>query len=595
MKQFNQIRKGVLSKMIALTIQSRSFVLMLIILLLSVSSQSKSSGKPDTKPPKIKLLTPKDGRTATGPVKIAASARDKHGILKVGFFVDGELIREVYNPPYECILNAGFWADGKAHKIKAIATDNYENSAVSKEIRINIPGSAFVSPDLIYPKNKTTTRSRSKIFMKWTSLYGASDYIVAIAKDRDFKNIVVSYTVTDTALITEPLPIGQYYWAVAAKNPIGKWSQWSKFHEFYIKPPMIPKLIEPKNNFYFKSTEAPCLSWNKSKYASEYEVKVIKVTNPEITEFTNIISDTFIVVSGLPEGWHQWSVRSRNSDGIYSKWSKARQFYTSSPEITQFVKVAAGEYTSGKNNIIRQINYDYEIMKYPVTCRQYLNFMNQAFCRNAIDENGYGHYDGDKFTPAGEYKFIDVKEKQKEIGNIFFDPENKYFVLESAKYMDHPIGNVSWFGAHAFAKWYGLALPTEEEWEKAARGLTGFDFPWGNTIDCQNANIAGCMERGFSASTTPVGKFNGTNNTIDSPSPYGAYDMAGNVWEWTESWFGGNFRTYRVIKGGSYHESKGIKANLESLSTWYRYWMAPQSTTGKYGSAVGFRCVLKNE
>ncbi|MBC8491007.1 MAG: SUMF1/EgtB/PvdO family nonheme iron enzyme, partial [Candidatus Marinimicrobia bacterium] len=81
----------------------------------------------------------------------------------------------------------------------------------------------------------------------------------------------------------------------------------------------------------------------------------------------------------------------------------------------------------------------------------------------------------------------------------------------------------------------------------------------------------------------------------DSPSPYGAYDMSGNVWEWTNSWFGGNFRSYRVIKGGSYHESKGVKANLESLSTWYRYWMDPQSTSGKYGSAVGFRCILHKE
>ncbi|MBL7067893.1 MAG: SUMF1/EgtB/PvdO family nonheme iron enzyme [Candidatus Marinimicrobia bacterium] len=589
------VKKADLNKKIDRTFRSQYFSLIMLLLFINISAPVNGAQKPDTKPPKIKILSPKAEFTATGPLRIITSASDKRGIMKVAFFLDGELVQEVYNPPYTIILNVGFWADGMIHRIKAVATDNSGNSTDSEDIQITILKSAFTSPYLLYPRNKMVIKNRSQIFLKWKSLYGANNYVIAIAKDRDFKNVVASYTVTDTSLITEPLTIGRYYWAVVAKNPAEKWSEWSVFHEFSIEPPLPPELIGPKHKFYYKSTETPRLSWHKSKYASAYEVKVVKALNPEFIQYTKLVRDTFAVLSGLEEEWHQWSVRPRNKGGIYGEWSETREFYTSSPEVTQFVKVAAGEYTSGRDNIIQKINYDYEIMKYPVTCRQYLNFLNQAYCRNAVDMNGYGHYEGDEFKPAGEYKYIDVKEKKKEIGDILFDTQKEYFILESNEYMDHPIGDVSWFGAHAYAKWYDLALATEEEWEKAARGRSGFNFPWGNDIDCQNANIASCMERGFSASTTPVGKYNGENNTMDSPSPYGAYDMSGNVWEWTNSWFGGNFRSYRVIKGGSYHESKGVKANLESLSTWYRYWMDPQSTSGKYGSAVGFRCILHKE
>ena len=549
--------------------------------------------KPDTKPPKIKIITPEAGYTATGPMRIITTVKDNQGIMKVSFRVDDELVEEIYNPPYEIILNMGFWADGMIHRISAAATDNSENTAFSEDITLTVLESAYTSPYLVYPRNKMIIKSRSQIPLKWKKLYGAKNYTIAIAKDRDFKNIALSYSVNDTFLITEPLTIGHYYWAVTAQNPAEKWSEWSIIREFSIEPPLPPILIGPKDKFYYKSTETPRLVWRRSKFASQYEVKVVTSINPDFIEYSKLVTDTFAVVSGLPEGWHQWSVRPKNKGGIYGEWCDPLEFHTNDPEVTQFVKVAAGEYTSGRDGIIQKVNYDYEIMKYPVTCRQFLNFMNQAYCRNTIDKNGYGHYGGDEFKPAGEYKFIDVKEKKKEIGDILFDKENGYFILEDDEYLDHPIGDVSWFGADAFSKWYKLEMTTEEEWEKAARGQTGFDFPWGDIIDCQNANIAGCMKRGFSASTTPVGKFNGEDETIDSPSPYGAYDMAGNIWEWTNSWYGGNFRSYRVIKGGSYHESKGVKANLESLSAWYRYWVDPQSTSGKYGSAVGFRCVLK--
>ena len=86
----------------------------------------------------------------------------------------------------------------------------------------------------------------------------------------------------------------------------------------------------------------------------------------------------------------------------------------------------------------------------------------------------------------------------------------------------HPVVNVTWHDALAFCKWAGVTLPSEAEWEKAARGTDGLTYPWGNQWDAGRCNVAG---RG----TTPVDQY------PNGMSPYGCYDMAGNAQEWTRS------------------------------------------------------------
>lgn len=166
--------------------------------------------------------------------------------------------------------------------------------------------------------------------------------------------------------------------------------------------------------------------------------------------------------------------------------------------------------------------------------------------------------------------------------------------------MDHPVVHVSWNDAAAYCKWAGKRLPTEAEWEYAARGgLEQKKFPWGDELTPDGEHRCNIWQGSFPDNNTTEDGYAGTA-PVDSfkPNNYGLYNISGNVWEWTQDWFSASYPLLRmndnpqgpgkgdakVIRGGSYlcHKSYCNRYRVAA-----RTGNTPDSSTGN----MGFRCV----
>lgn len=189
----------------------------------------------------------------------------------------------------------------------------------------------------------------------------------------------------------------------------------------------------------------------------------------------------------------------------------------------------------------------------------------------------------------GKYEVTNKQYSQCVKANMCNRPSNTAY--DNLEFQNYPVTDINWKDALTFCEWNGGSLPSEAQWEKAARGsvtdpVKTVSYPWGSQWNSQNANV----DRGENGTTMPIGSFSPRGDSI-----YGLSDMSGNVWEWIMDWYGNkyyelspssnplgsNIGDYHLIRGGSFANSP-----IDARSA-YRYY----DYSGNTSKDIGVRCV----
>jgi formylglycine-generating enzyme required for sulfatase activity len=240
----------------------------------------------------------------------------------------------------------------------------------------------------------------------------------------------------------------------------------------------------------------------------------------------------------------------RKCGKMVAKNSQGYEEYESEKDGGVVIRIPAGNFQMGSEEysnerpVHKVVLKEYCIDKYPVTNAQYKKFVDETYYKTDAEKEGYGR--------------VRIGNRWKRVTSARWQRPDGINPLNGKE--DHPVVQVSYNDAVEYCKWAGKRLPTEAEWERAARGEDENKFPWGNSEpDDTLANYYNLI-----GDTTPVDKYS------KGQSPYGLYDMAGNVYQWVFDWYDKNYykespkenpqgpeksRGERVVRGGSFIES----------------------------------------
>ncbi|MDO9391542.1 MAG: SUMF1/EgtB/PvdO family nonheme iron enzyme [bacterium] len=314
------------------------------------------------------------------------------------------------------------------------------------------------------------------------------------------------------------------------------------------------------------------------------------LTNPATSNVTTNTSGQF-TINGVNAGTYTITTSkihyNRKSTEVSVTASNTTNAYIALSLVTvniEWITIPAGNFTMGSTTNDLNYNYDelpqhtvylddYQISKYEVTNAQYQAFM---------DDGGYSN--STYWTTDGWTWRTNSNTTEPD----FWTSGNYNSGLAFPNY---PVVGVNWYEAYAYCKWAGGSLSTEAQWEKAARGTDARYYPWGSTWDGLKCNSNDNVLPDTFTYSSQVGYFS------TGQSPYGVFDMAGNIWEWVNDWYQSDYygisptsnptgptsgSTGHVLRGGSFY---GTSTNCRSAARMYEY------NTYLGDKIVGFRVV----
>lgn len=292
---------------------------------------------------------------------------------------------------------------------------------------------------------------------------------------------------------------------------------------------------------------------------------------------------------------------------------------SNTPSLERMVRLPGGQFTMGTDDDIgfpadgegpaRQVTIDpFYIDTHAVTIAEFLQFVRATDYTTDAERYGWSFVFEDFVSPADREHMLqrtpDASWWVAVEGASWLRPDGPSSnVLDDRERLKHPVTHVSWNDTVAYCEWAGKRLPTEAEWEYAARGgLTGKRYPWGDDLRLAGEHRCNIWQGEFPEHNTGDDGYLGTAPvTAFEPNDYGLYNVVGNVWEWCADWFDAEYHTTdayshgnptgppegteRVMRGGSYlcHHSYCNRYRVAARSK-----NTPDSSTGN----IGFRTVV---